>query len=486
MVSSLAQMKNPAIAAKVKAPFCRQSFFVFLQEFWEVSVQDQPLKLNWHIPFLCDELQHIAENVFERKPKEYDLIINISPGTTKSTICTIMFPAWLWTRDASLKVLRSSYSSPLSLDLSMKCRQIIESEKYKQYFPEISLDDNMNTKGHYISNKGGEHFSTSTGGTVTGKHGHVLIIDDPSNPMEAASDSALKMAREWFDGTFANRKVDKEVSVVILIMQRLHLNDLSGHLLNKRPHKKIRHLCLPATSDWDIQPTELEENYVEGLFDPTRLSRDVLEEMRIDLGPRAFAGQFGQSPRLLEGAMFNRTAWNVVDHLPGKLVKKARYWDKAGTEGAGCNTAGVLMGVLDTGKFIVLDVVKGQWAFEKREAIIRDCAEKDGIDTYVIFEQEPGSGGMESAQRTFQNLAGFSRRIDKVTGSKVVRAEPWSVEVNNGNVYMMKANWNANFIDEHDDFSPAAKYKDQVDASSGVYNHLAGLYKKKKGRAGGW
>src|SRR5690606_9375662 len=137
---------------------------------------------NWHIEYLCGRLQEYGMRVVRREPKLSDLIINIPPGTSKSTIATVMFPAWLWTADPTIRALTGSYSASLSTDHAVKSRDIIRSDKYAEYFPEIEIKRDQDNKTHYKNVKGGERYATSVGGTVTGFHAHIIIIDDPLNP----------------------------------------------------------------------------------------------------------------------------------------------------------------------------------------------------------------------------------------------------------------------------------------------------------------
>ena len=127
-----------ALALRVVADQCRQSFFYFVQTFWDVIIKEEPT-YNWHIPFLCDELQRLSVSIVAREPKPYDLIVNIPPGTTKSTIVTIMWPVWLWTQDASLRIITNSYSGGLSIEHATKSKDIIQSDKFRALFPHIQI-----------------------------------------------------------------------------------------------------------------------------------------------------------------------------------------------------------------------------------------------------------------------------------------------------------------------------------------------------------
>lgn len=127
-----------ALALRVVADRCRRSFFYFVQTFWDVIIKEEPT-YNWHIPFLCEELQRLSASIVAREPKPYDLIVNIPPGTTKSTIVTIMWPVWLWTQDATLRIITNSYSGGLSIEHAMKSKDIIRSDKFRALFPHIMI-----------------------------------------------------------------------------------------------------------------------------------------------------------------------------------------------------------------------------------------------------------------------------------------------------------------------------------------------------------
>jgi len=182
--------------------------------------------------------------------------------------------------------------------------------------------------------------------------------------------------------------------------------------------------------------------------------------------------------------MFKVVRVHVEDVAPKRFVQKIRFWDKAGTEGGqGAFTVGLLMGKDEKGHFWVLDVVRGRWDSSERENIIHKTAQADGRDVIIGIEQEPGSGGKESAENTVRRLAGYRVRVDRPSGSassKELRADPYSVQVNNGNVYVVRGPWLTEYLSELSYF-PHSKYKDQVDASSGAFNTLA----KGKRRVGG-
>jgi len=432
--------------------------------------------------------QKNAERVFAGLPKEADIVINIPPGTTKSTIVSIMYPAWIWTRMPHAKIISGAYAHPLALEFSRKSRLIIQSSKYLKLFPHVVLSMDQNTKTYYVNTAGGSRKAVGTNGAI-GFHAHFLLVDDPLDPQEISSDLVLASANTWMFETLTSRKIDKNISLTILVMQRLHENDPTGYwldLIKQTPSMRVKHICLPAKlpennspSDIKVLPVNLTKYYQNGYLDNRRLNQDSLDEAYIKLGSFTYSCQFDQSPIPRGGSLFKTSMIEVVSP-PLKFIKTVRYWDKAGTKNAGCKTAGVKMGKDADGYIWILDVVLGQWGAYERERIIKQTAEMDGKSTIIGIEQEPGSGGLESAQNTVRNLSGFNIVVDIPKGDKLLRADPFAVQVNGGNVKMARGSWNLEYINELRYF-PASKYKDQVDATSGAF----AIVNKRTKRAGG-
>lgn len=463
---------------KTIATVCRKSFYQFTKHFWGTIIEETP-EWNWHIKFLCEEIQSILERVFRNEAKEYDLITNISPGETKSTLFSVMLTPWAWTRMPSFRSINGSYADDLSLEMSRKARDIIQSEKYRLCFPEIEIRADQNTKSNFVNTKGGQRIATSTGAGITGKHAHCIIIDDPLNPKQAASDTELEKANIWMSETLPSRKVHKEVTPTLLIMQRLHQNDPTGNRLKKAEGgvaDVVKHLRLPATDEYTVKPSYLKKFYKDGLMNPARTTRKVLAGVKAQSGEYVLACQYGQDPRPRGGGMFRFDRIKIERTIPQDFKRVVRYWDKAGTFDGGCHTVGLKMGmqVLTQGLttplklFWILDVVRFQEAAFERERIILNTAQADGLDVEIWLEEEGGSGGKESVQNTINNLSGFRVRRDKPVGDKVVRADPASVQWNNYCFRMIEAPWNNVFMEEVQYF-PLSTYKDQVDALSGAF-----------------
>lgn len=475
---------------KVTRELNNRSLHHFLEWAWP-ALSSQPFQDNWHLHYLCEKLEEIAYQVGERRRKEHDLLINISPGTTKTILVSIVFPVWCWTKWYWMRFITASYSGTLSLESAEYSRDLVKSDRFRMMYPELGIKKDKDTKSNfkvvkyvknpylngpkYIIEHGGNRYSTSIGGTLTGFHADIIIWDDPINPQQALSEKELATANTWFNETLPTRKTNKEVSATIGIMQRVHENDPSGHLLAKKK-SNLKHVSLPGeirNYKKQLKPRMLRKYYVDDLFDAKRMPWHVISELEEDLGQYGFAGQIGQDPTPPGGGMFKVDNFQMTSEIFDEkdIKKKVRYWDKAATTDDGAWTVGTKMYLLHNGMYVIEDVKRGQWSSEVREKIIRQTAKADGKDVDVVIEQEPGSGGKESAEGTVRGLAGFIVHKDRPTGDKADRADPFSVQVNNGSVYVRVAVWNAIFMNEFRLF-PNSKYKDQVDTASGAFNFL--------------
>jgi predicted phage terminase large subunit-like protein len=446
-----------------------RSFHEFVKLAWPVIEPGTPYVDNWHMEAICEHLEAVTRGDITR------LLINVPPGTSKSSLVSVFWPAWEWGPKgmSHLRTVGASHDQGLAVRDSMKMRRLITSDWYQERWGvELTGDQNQKT---YFENKQTGFRQAAAVASMTGRRGDRVIWDDPHSVEAALSDAHRETALRVFQETLPTRLNSPEHSAIVVIMQRLHENDVSGYILAN--DLGYEHLCLPMEFEPDrkcvtsigFEDPRTEEG--ELLFE-ARFPRHVVERDKKILGEFATAGQFQQRPAPRSGGFFKWENLEIVKAAPN-LTKVVRYWDKAGTDAGGAYTAGVLLGKGEDGCFYVLDVTRGQWSAPTREKTIRQSAEIDGADVDVWIEQEPGSGGKESAESTIRNLAGFTIRAERATGDKAVRAEPYAVQVEAGNIKLVRGAWNQAFIDEHKSF-PVGKYKDQIDAAGGAFNKLAG------------
>ena len=433
----------------LQSEYCRRNFHFFLRTFWDV-INTEPFTDNWHIKYLCDELQSVGLRVAKRQPKENDLVINVPPGSSKSTIATIMFPVWLWTIDASIRALTASYSGTLAVEHSVKSRDIIKSEKFKILFPDISIRNDFDGKSHYKNQQNGERFATSVRGSVTGMHAHVILVDDPLNPKEATSEVERKNASNFMTATLSTRKVNKAVTPTILIMQRLHEADPTGLYLDQlKEGKAVKHICLPAELSNDVKPVNLKDFYIDGLLDPVRMPKEVLEGLRLDMGSYNFAGQMMQTPAPSDGGIWKIDMIGIYDELPKTLVngkdvavtlqRLGSDWDLAYTQKeTNSASAFITAGVYDN-KMYITDLGFEWLEFPKLMPYMRSKQATHYIEAKA-------SGKSAKQVLTNQGINAVEVKVDG--GDKVARAQMATPYAEAGRIFVHRSLINKLLNDE--------------------------------------
>lgn len=477
---------------KAKRELAERNLHDFVVQAWPVVCPDETFIDGWHIAALCQHLEAVSAGKIKQ------LLINVPPGTMKSLLFGVFWPAWDWIDHPARKFMFASYSDYLSMRDSVRCRDLVTSDWYQKRWP-IALKPDQNAKGKWDNARGGWRLATSVGGKGTGEHPDIKGFDDPHNTKEAESDVERQAVLDWWDGTMETRGAMKDAASVG-VMQRLHAGDLSGHLIAKGGWE---HICLPMRYEAPtrseatgqlvprMRPTSI------GWTDPRSQDGELLwpevytaakvANLEVKLGIYHAAGQLQQRPSPRGGGMFQRQWFKIRPAAP-HLVRIVRYWDKAGTDEAegtqGARTAGALVAsyrdetaVLQAmrTKYIILHVVAFRRGSAEREAIISQTAAADRakyghVESWV--EQEPGSGGKESAENTIANNPGYSFAAERVTGSKEVRADPLCSQASVGKVSLLAGDWNTEFLDELEAF-PVGKLKDMVDAAGGAFNKLA-------------
>lgn len=484
--------RDPLLKLRVQAEQCRRSLSRFCREAWHLIEPHRRLLWNWHHELICRHLEAVTAGDILK------LIINIPPRNTKSTIVSVLWPSWVWTRRPGAQFLAAAHVGKLSMRDARKMRAIVMSPWYQRRFGDLEVVENLDAwadlegarltadqtaKTYFHNQAGGYRVSGSVGGGAgTGEGGDFLILDDPMKSEHAQRERRREEVNEWLGTTWSTRHNDPERSADVLIMQRQHPDDATTKLLSV--WEDVVHVVLPMRfeperayrSHWGGDPrTEPGE-----LLHPARFSEEVVQQLeRTIVNPEA---QLQQRPIARGAGKVERGMFDIIEpgEVPVRGVGWARYWDKAGTEGGkGSATAGVLVGVqYETGRVIVADVVRGRWEKDLRERTIKQTAildrQKLGPTGPLIFlEQEPGSGGKDSLKDSIRNLSGFPAFGDRVTGTKAARAMPFVGQVRGGNVDIVRGPWNETFLRAMDNWSPTAEGEDdQIDAAGGAYNRL--------------
>lgn len=322
----------PALDIAIDRALLAKSYADFIPDAFAILEPNSAYENNWHVSELAAILQAEIERIASGQPKTNDIVINMPFRAMKSLIVSVFLPAWAWTRYPHLKFIYASYSADLSIEHSVLCRRLIESEWYQNRWGHVfRMASDQNAKSKFENDKGGFRRATSVGGSITGSGADVLVVDDPINPKQSASDAALAESRTWYDRTFYSRLNAPNIGVRLIVMQRLSENDLTGHLITK-PH--VRHICIPGELSERLNPPEWKRYYRNGLFWPTRFSPDILESYKTGLGSYGYAGQIMQAPAPEGGGIWQKWFVPIPDaEFPSrdKFESYGTDWDLAYT-----------------------------------------------------------------------------------------------------------------------------------------------------------
>jgi predicted phage terminase large subunit-like protein len=474
---------------EIEAEFARKSLRLFLPRVWSVIEPEQPFLPNWHINLMCNELEALEKGDVVRE------IFNVPPGTMKSLLISVVFPAWVWAHNPRARFLKASYSAHLSIRDNIKLRDVVMSAWYQKFYG-VQLVPDQNQKTQFNTQESGWSLATSVGGAGTGEHPDYVIIDDPTTAEQARSDVERQRANDWFDQTVSTRGVIRDVKCII-VMQRLHQEDLSGHLLARGDWK---HLCLPMRYEPTRPATDTDAGHVAEPSDPRRLEGELLwpkafpeskvRKMELDLGPFAAAGQLQQRPVPEGGGLFQRGWFKFIDRaaVPPD-VRWCRGWDTAGTENDGDYTQGVKIGaefkpvvlqgrrVTTVERVFVAGCHGGQWGSGQVDLEMMATATLDGRTCMQREEKEGGASGKGIALAHAKLLAAFDYKCVTIGADKITRAKPFRSQCEAGLVWIVMTGnveqdaWVQPYLTELCAF-PTAKHDDRVDGTSCAYNCL--------------
>jgi predicted phage terminase large subunit-like protein len=451
-----------SIAKDLKA-----NFYEFFKFYWKY-VEPVPLVDNWHIKYLCDVLQEAGERLIRREEKKYDICINVPPGSSKSRIASVLFPLWCWVNKPTMKQICSGYSSKLSIKFSRDSRDILQHEDFQLMFPEVVLRKDQHGVSEYGTEAGGVRWSVGFTGTVTGMHADLIIIDDPLKAESANSKLDIETANRVITDTLSTRKTDSEVSLTILIMQRLHENDATATFLKR--NKKVKHICLPGELTDKVNPPELKEFYVDGLLDPKRGNRSVLESRRDILKDRGYASQVLQNPVAESIAIFNPKDW-VEYNITPPFDFIVQSWDTAFKEKENNDySVGTTWG-LNIDGFWLIDIFRAKLNPYFLEQEIVNQYEKH--NPHLILIEDAASG--QSIIPSLENKTNLPIEGIKPM-NKIVRANIIQPRHQQGLMHIpAKFEGKLNFLSEHTAF-PNGTHDDQVDSTTIAVQYLEAMY----------
>lgn len=273
----------------------------FTKHAWPIIEPSVEFRNNWHLEAIADHLEAVLAGDIT------NLVIAVPPGTMKSILVSVAFPAWVWLKNPAARFFGASYGIELAIRDSQKCRDIITSDWYQRHWgSKVMIKAGDDQKIKYSLTGGGWRIATSVGGRATGEHPDFKIIDDPHNAKQAESDAERQTALNWFDRTLSSRGKSRGAKTIV-VAQRFHEKDLSGHILAKK--MGYDYLCIPMEFDGNKRVTSIgwkDPRTEKGeLLWPDLFPKTAVEELKVELGSYGASGQLQQSPSPVGGGMLN-------------------------------------------------------------------------------------------------------------------------------------------------------------------------------------
>lgn len=446
--------------AIVFSALLRNDFCSFVRKCFNTIARDATYVDNWHIQALAHHLMLMRQGDINR------LIVNMPPRALKSMSVSVAYVAWLLGHDPQRRIIVVSYSNELALELHRQFRMVIDSEWYRRAFPNVRLAKDTGLEA--VTTQGGGRYATSVEGTLTGRGANLIIIDDPHKADEALSDKARTQVKNWFQGTLSSRLDDKKTGQIILVMQRLHPDDLSGHLLGTRDWP---HLNLPAIASDDCTiPIGADRVKRWRRGEPLQSEREdaeVLDRVKRELGSQRFAAQYLQEPVPEGGNAIKREWLQFYDICPTQQPgdRIVQSWDVAAAIGDANDYSVGTTWLKRKTTYYLIDVFRDRLAYPELRRKMAQLALEFGADTVLIEKAGFGFSLLQDLRN--DPPRGMPAPIGIVPkGDKQDRLAAQSAKIEAGQVLLRgQAPWLADFLSEILAF-PNSRNDDQIDSLS--------------------
>lgn len=452
------------MSQKLLNAILRKDFSSFIHKTFSTINPGMEYLPNWHIELIAEKLEAVRNGKIKR------LIINMPPRALKSVCVSVAWPAWLLGQDPRVRIMVASYSQILSIKHSMDCRFVVASDWYKKIFPKTNLSKKHNQKSKFMTTEHGFRFSTSVGGSATGEGGDILIIDDPHNPSHINSPKMRTKVTEWFEQTFSTRLNSRSKGSIILVMQRLHEEDLSGYLTSSAPDiwevLKIPAIC--------TQEQELHINnriiklQVGDILHRCRDDKETLSRIEKEVGLHNFAAQFLQEPFPASSAMLNLSDIAFYDQKPDNVEYYAQSWDTAIKVSDSSDYSVCTTWAVNSGGYHLVNVTRMKLDYPSLKNTAEKLSARYRPQFILIEDKASGQSLIQDIRRSLPyRIIPQKPRLDKIT--RFASVVPMFQD---GTVMLPKsASWMQSFISEVTKF-PNSKHDDIVDSVSQFLNFM--------------
>ena len=441
----------------------RQRLDAFTQRSFGELNPGVPYLPNWHIEAIEHQLLRCMNGEITR------LIITMPPRSLKSICASVAFPAWWLGKDPTKEIICVSYAQELASGLSRGSRQVMTSSWYRRAFPQTRLS--RAKEDRIATTQGGGRMATSVGGVLTGMGGDIIILDDPLKAQEAFSYVSRQSLINWYSTTLLSRLNNKQTGIIILVMQRVHMDDLAGHLLKQGGWE---HLDLPAIAE--IPQTILlpgEQIYHRNAGDvlhAERESLEVLEQLRTEMGNQTFSAQYQQRPIPADGNLLRWEWIQLLDVMPDPAVGDGIYqsWDMAMKDGDTNNYSVCTTWLVRGDKYYLVDLYRARVDFPTLREKVTELALKWRVHKVIIEDAAAGVPILQELKADNPHMIKFTAVLPK--GDKVSRLAAVTPTMEQGKVFLpAEAPWLRTLMEELVTF-PFASFDDQVDSISQFMN----------------
>jgi len=440
----------------------RTDLYTFVQAAFPIVAGGKSLQRNWHLEAMTAALTDVLDGKTRR------LIITVPPRSLKSICSSVALPAFALGNDPSCRIICVSYSEVLSRKHGNDCRALMHSPLYHRIFPQTRISPSKDTETEIMTTAGGLRLTTSVGGTLTGRGGNLLIIDDPLKPQDAQSESARESLKQWYSSTLLSRLDHKSEGSIIVVMQRLHPDDLVGHLLEQGGWT---HLNLPAIAETEcsisLGMNRFHHRRIGDLLHPERENEIALAELKRVMGSMEFAAQYLQAPIPIGGNLI-KWSWFKIYDSPSSPKSGDRLivsWDTAMTSNQLSDFSACVVLLVRGETVYLLDVIRARLEYPdlKRTVILQHKRWRQSPASYSLLIEKKGSGQSLIQDLYRENIHAIGIKPD---GDKILRMAAQAAPIEAGAVHLPRnAPWLDEFKNEILSF-PKGRHDDQVDALS--------------------
>ena len=437
----------------------RNDFRAFIHKVFTTLCPGQDYERSWHIEAIAYQLERVRRGEITR------LIINMPPRSLKSISASVAFPAFLLGRDPSRRIICVSYSAELAKKHSNDFRAVLEAPWYRSVFPSAQIGPYKNSETEIELTARGFRLATSIGGTLTGRGGDTVVIDDPLKPDDAISEIRRTAANQWFTNTLLSRLDDKRTGAIVIVMQRVHMDDLTGFVLSTSDEWEVLNLPAMAEADEDI-PISATNVHCRKTGEALSAREPIseLEKLKLQLGSDAFSAQYQQMPVPPGGAMIKRDWIKRYVELPLQRERPLilQSWDTA-SKGGPENDFSVCTTwfVSRDRRWYLIDVWRKRVDYPELKAAVRFLASRHAADRVLVEDAGAGTSLVQELLGEVDNILAVKPDRDKITRMSVV-----SAKFESGLVFLPeRAPWLADFEAELFAF-PGSRHDDQCDSVS--------------------